>query len=311
MDKNPFSLYDFLGYVIPGSVALMLFTVFYKLNVISIDGILYLKENLISIFCINNLHLLIIISYLLGHLFAFVSSLTIEKYAIWQFKYPSVYLMGKEPAISNYFDLELKENSSRKLIERIIDYIKLLNEERKKTPVLVYWKLILIIVLFPISILSFFIGGLFRLDKYVVKNLDTTLRKYIEKKKDKLLKRLGIDESDGKGEKDNLRLIYHYQYERQTKQAKKMDNYVALYGFLRSITLIFVILFDYLLIKAIGTIGKSCFPDWQFICILIIVPFFAYVFYLAFLKFYRRYTLECFMALITDESLVDKDNQDI
>ena len=24
MDKNPFSLYDFLGYVIPGSVALML-----------------------------------------------------------------------------------------------------------------------------------------------------------------------------------------------------------------------------------------------------------------------------------------------
>ena len=78
INQNPFSLYDFLGYFIPG--ALLLF----MLSCIdwSQSGLAYLTiiENKIGG---NNYLSFVICSYIVGHLTSFLSSVTIEKYSIW------------------------------------------------------------------------------------------------------------------------------------------------------------------------------------------------------------------------------------
>lgn len=100
-------------------------------------------------------------------------------------------------------------------------------------------------------------------------------------------------------------------YEKNERQAKKMDNYVALYGFLRSISLIFVVLFHYLFYYGIinlATIRE--FHTASYIFLLIAIACITYVFYLSFMKFYRRYTVEIFMSLVADEDLkVKKKNE--
>ena len=82
-----------------------------------------------------------------------------------------------------------------------------------------------------------------------------------------------------------------------------MDNYVALYGFLRSLTLIFTLFFDCLLIKGILSVNWRMPIDWEMIIFITICGLIAYTFYLGFIKFYRRFTLESFMALITDPEI--------
>lgn len=335
MDKNPFSLYDFLGYAVPGAFTLIIAWCLFRDDPHFIIEVINKDFRLLELFNVKNLVVIIIISYVLGHLIAFSSSISIEKFALWCYEYPSKYLMSNNPPKTNYFGLRKLCNYRFNIrISRFILFFRSIENEcliqkiKKIFLKLHEWfvilnllgfKLILLIILLPISILSLIFGSVFRFNRFVLKPLDPLLQVCILKKKNVLLERLDVinvyNENEKKlknTEKDNLRIIYHYQYERQTKQARKMDNYVALYGFLRSLTLIFVMLFDYMLIKAILTIGKVSFNlDWKSINILIVLAIISYVFYLAFMKFFRRFTVECFMALVTDESLVDRKNKDM
>ncbi|MFV0501415.1 MAG: hypothetical protein ACK5MH_07505 [Bacteroidales bacterium] len=331
MDKNPFSLYDFLGYVMPGAFALIIACITLPESILSIDC------SILELFDVKNIILLVIVSYILGHFIAFVSSITIEKFSIWSYEYPSKYLMDKFPPTINYFGIRkliiTKQNKNNK-DEDLIWIQKDINKKedgfkentseiskisRYDSIVLSICKYFLFFLLLPISSLSLLFGEVIKINRTVLKPLDSFLKECIKMKTEVLLDRLCLNEihnkdiSDKKSssEKDNLRIIYHYQYERQTKQARKMDNYIALYGFLRSLTFIFVVEFDYLFIEAIVTIFKAFskdyfYPDWKLIIVLIVIACTAYIFYLAFLKFYRRYSLECFMALVTDETLVKK-----
>jgi hypothetical protein len=92
---------------------------------------------------------------------------------------------------------------------------------------------------------------------------------------------------------DFFRFIYHYAVERAPNHLPKMQNYVAIYGFLRTITLISVFFFW-------GTIWHiaqlECF-HWAFVGISVGVSFLSFIFYMSFIKFYRRFSLEAFMAL--------------
>jgi hypothetical protein len=329
MDKNPFSLYDFLGYVIPGLTASIFFFIFYNIqsngasDCFNVTNFISYKDKLIYILEFKNVILLVIISYIIGHLLAFVSSLTIEKFALWHYKYPSVYLFSKKDLRSVYFKTDIfkkckkkkkkKHTLSRKFLR---EYFKLL-KKKKYNPLIVYiWKIILFILLMPIAILSTFIGRIGRINNSILKPLDECLQKCIIHKKNILLKRLDLfkiydvktNKKDVTNEdKDNLRIIYHYQYERNSKQSRKMDNYIALYGFLRSQSLIFVILFDYILLINLKTIKIQSSFNMDILFLLGSFSILSYIFYLAFLKFYRRYTLECYMALVTDESLIDEE----
>nr|WP_250179827.1 hypothetical protein [Escherichia coli] len=81
----------------------------------------------------------------------------------------------------------------------------------------------------------------------------------------------------------------------------KIQNYVALYGFCRNICLIFIISFW---VSVPTFIYRLCtHSDYLYSLLSIMLSFFfVYVFYVGFVKFYRRYTLEVLMAFAVLQS---------
>ena len=90
-EKNPFSIFDFLGYVFPGLVAMYFSLLFYNYDFsksLFINSIqLYQNYN------ITTLGFLIISSYVIGHIIAYLSSITVEKFSVWCYGYPSDFLI--------------------------------------------------------------------------------------------------------------------------------------------------------------------------------------------------------------------------
>ena len=84
MKKNPFSLFDFLGYVFPGAFALLIVYLISECQGVSS----FWKEIQDIPFKWEDTILLTLLSYILGHFLAYVSSLTVEKFSIWLYGYP-------------------------------------------------------------------------------------------------------------------------------------------------------------------------------------------------------------------------------
>jgi hypothetical protein len=176
-------------------------------------------------------------------------------------------------------------------------------------------RLIVAIILLPISLGTLFFGKLCGLRISLVKKLDDVLVDAIKENQKYLLDFLHIstnnekksenedeDEENIEEDGDFHRIVYHYVYEHQNHHPAKLDNYVALYGFLRAITLISNCAFMVLLVKALKSITfeDGYVFDLQITIYLIALFLITYVFFLAFIKFYRRFTLESYMSLVTD-----------
>lgn len=287
MKQNPFSLYDFLGYVFPGLITIYLF--FFLKNVTSFDDIQSILDGLKAPFMaedsgtlissIEDTFLLIICAYVVGHFVAYLSSITIEQFSIWVYGYPSQFLL---------------EDIPNKRIWSASD------EPNLKRRVKLIWRVIICIVLLPISVATLLIGKLCKVKYFFVKKLDRQLIETIKKNQMMLADYLGMNITD---DMDFHRVIYHYEYELQERHHVKMDNYVALYGFLRALALISNCTFIWILLfHAIPSINIESSTNWFIICLLLILWFVTYIFFMGFMKFYRRFTLESFMCLITDTS---------
>ncbi|EET0504345.1 hypothetical protein JV429_005001 [Escherichia coli] len=100
---------------------------------------------------------------------------------------------------------------------------------------------------------------------------------------------------------DLFRLAYHYVYEFSNQHQTKIQNYVALYGFCRNICLVFVITFWISFLTLIYRAIEGGAVSYISISTLLSF-FFVYVFYVGFVKFYRRYTLEVLMAFAVLQS---------
>lgn len=277
--QNPFSVYDFLGYLIPGSILIYAYLI--------ID---YLKKKtsfelseFIATFKdleLEGIFFFIIISYTLGHLISFASSITIEKYANWRYSYPSKYLLDIEHkgywlGCDNWKD--------------------------------VVWRIIMIVFLLPCVIFDWIFGQLFGFKRFYKKSLDDLLKDMIELKINRLLDKIGINKLDNPEYFDDgnangydfHRIITHYAYENSKNHQAKMSNYVALYGFLRTLSLIFNLLTIYFFFRV------YCFLEFTNvnILILLILGGLSYLSFMAFMKFYRRYTLEGLMIIVIDEEI--------
>ena len=92
--QNPFSLYDFLGYLVPGTV--FLFGSVLLHSVATSNGwpsMAWLHS--FEMFSHASLYVpFVFLSYLLGHVISFISAATIERFSIWTIGYPSRFLMG-------------------------------------------------------------------------------------------------------------------------------------------------------------------------------------------------------------------------
>lgn len=277
--QNPFSVYDFLGYLIPGSISLYAYLIINYLNKYndhSIQGFI----NCIGDYKFEGIFFFSILSYILGHLLSFISSITIEKYANWKYSYPSKYLLKFEH--KGYWKSATKLNNY-------------------------FWRIAILIILFPCILLDFILGKLLNFKSFYTKELDPMLKSLVILKINKLFEKIGFGEiedykefDDGNGNSHDFhRVVTHYAYEYSVNHQTKMSNYVALYGFLRTLCLIFNFIAFYFIIKVSLNLD---FTLWNLYFILILSGI-SYISFMAFMKFYRRYTLEGFMIITIDKEL--------
>lgn len=294
MDKNPFSIHDFLGYVLPGGVALLLAYMVYKNpdnNYMTSQEFTDAIKNMIKALNKGGLNTIelsvafIIISYIVGHIVAYLSSITIERMSIWYYNYPSVFLIADERKARFFSDIKDQWKDKKKF-------------EASGNLIL---RVLVSLLLLPLTICLLLIKRL-HLDQYFIKPLDSYLKKSIEEKFKVLAKNLGLSEIEKTKDSDTHRVIYHYMYENFPGHRAKMDNYVALYGVLRALTLIANIFILYIwkcqvcYICHHFTWGMIC--DYPYVKVFFIV-FIQFLFFMAFMKFYRRFTLESFMCMVS------------
>lgn len=268
---NPFSLYDFLGYFVPGAIFLFALS-FLRHRLPLLEAILRPFPEGHEMGAEASLEYyvpFILFAYLAGHLLSVISSYTVERYSLWRYGYPSKYLLNvPNPG-----------------------YWRLINDGVQKRHRFIL-RVLVPALLAPVTVLDLLLGR-----EIYAKALDKLLNKIISDRVAQLVNNKGgysalnavsdIESSD----QDWYRFAYHYALENAPGHAPKMQNYVALYGFGRNITLLGVIFFWLLLF------GSSDFP-LNHIYWGIADGFVSFVAFIGFNKFYRRFSLEGFMAFV-------------
>lgn len=286
MEKNPFSLFDFLGYFIPGAFSLFLFY-FLQNNAgleyyFEVDNIKNLNTD-ISILYIT---FFVILSYTLGHILSFLSTLTIENFAVWMLGYPSKNLLGIY-GTEKYFEKKHKNQ----------------NIDKKATYLSYSLRFLLFVFLAPISFLSITIGKLLDLNNSVYKkSLKEPYISLIKTKIENLFRRLDNNLQIDFIKHDYNKLLIHHSYNINVPHQPKLMNYVSLYGFLRVVSFVLNLLSIFMLLKIFlfnENLNINLFEEFNNESIIFFISsFLTYITYLGYLKFYRRYTQENLMILL-------------
>lgn len=305
MKQNPFSLYDFLGYLIPGSTLIYLFIIID--NWTNNKG----ENNLESIFSsvskynFQEIFFFIIVSYAIGHLLSFMSSITIEKYGNWKYGYPSKTVIGFE---KNSYWTEIEPTQELQNDKLLYEIENNTNKRKLKN----FGRFFLILMLLPLFIIELIFGSLLNFKNFYSKGLDSYLMKVIRKNTILLLNSKGLSNVDIINENDLKtidfnRIVHHYAFENSKEHQFRMVNYVALYGFLRNLVLTFILSFWYYFKESIKTIGQKLSFDWNVIGINILLMCLSYIAFMAYMKFYRRYTLEGLMLIVVDQNIKESE----
>ena len=132
--------------------------------------------------------------------------------------------------------------------------------------------------------------------KLIAKPLDEKLINLIIKNLNKTLKIYDNDLKINKTDKefDFFRIVYHHSLEKKPNHYPKIQNYVALYGFSRNITMVLNIFILILLWRVYtnNIFNKDIFLLFLFFSLV------TYLMYLSFNKLYRKFTLESIMSTI-------------
>lgn len=289
INDKPFSIYDFIGYLIPGIFGIYSAVFIFKyilygslsISIFPESEQDYNEEKIISI----------ILFYIVGHLLSFFSSMSVEKYSVWTLGYPSEYLFNKRTKKGFYkecFSYEdiISKGAFLRLICRLIIRS-------------IVWLLLL-----PVAIGDFLARKIFRLHDLYARPFEDSLLVIVEKKCKKIIKK------DFKNKKvdttgDTFRIIYHYSIEKSINHINKMQNYVALYGFTRTLSFIgcimfweciMLILYKYIMIKDILMFSYLFFIRYGFILFLIF--FITFFLYWDFNKFYRKFSMEAYLGAV-------------
>src|SRR5690606_8103257 len=104
---------------------------------------------------------------------------------------------------------------------------------------------------------------------------------------------------------DFHRIFTHYAYEYSHNHQSKLNNYVALYGFLRSLSAISNLLFWLMLYHFYKSEMFSVESSYTHFGMLCVVSLVSYIFFMAFMKFYRRYSLEGLMIIAIEKEYIE------
>ncbi|EOX1788501.1 hypothetical protein ACPD1E_003527 [Vibrio cholerae] len=286
MNQNPFSFYDFLGYLIPGGVFTCVITFMFLPDLWGVIGELSLALNG-SIFAGSSILVsFIIVFYIVGHLVSLLSSSFVEKYLTETYGWPSQYLF-----------IETKTDSSKSAKSYYLDLKnKVVTGETKWVCAsqCVLRKIIIAIILTPlIAVERLFMYRVLgirpnQLPEPLNSRLLIQLELFFDKSKIDLPYEIGSKRAI---EGDLFRFIYHYAQENSDNHVPKMANYVALYGFSRNICFVFVMLFWASLFQT-----EIENRDYSLSFIFLIA---SSIFFYGFEKFYHRFTLEAMMACVS------------
>lgn len=224
IEKNPFSLYDFLGHLIPGALFLIIFfTMFQGYNENVFENFSTLKFYDISTYThllkgISNFNMgfvsisFILSAYISGNVISYISSQTIEKILTRMFDYPSKWLLGESNNTiyiwKNYFNID-RDLCIRAKIGPIILLV------------------INLVLTFPLCLLISICEVFFKITQYITNPLDDEIISAIKHKEELLAKKLLIINYTKTS--DFHRVIMHYVYMNLDKSDIKTDNYIALY----------------------------------------------------------------------------------
>lgn len=321
-EKNPFSLYDFLGYFFPGCLALFIIFTICKTNESYCD---FVPSDYVNTFMdflrgtdkLDILKILlpfIVVAYVLGHLISYLSSLIVEYFTTRTFGYPSAFLLHKINGKSrdkfwkdwsteyNRFEC----NRFKCLRERPINVFRFFLANR--FDVKMYMRMIIFLLLLPVTTLILYGWPVSKpLVNFITRPQDSYTVNCIEKNLYALASKINIDKPPINLDLDfdYHRIVMHYVYLHYPACQKKADNYVALYGFLRCTTLILCLFTDFIafmgIISILHAISDRCICiSWSSIILIVCLWTSSIVSYLGYVKFYRRFTLENYMTLLAE-----------
>lgn len=266
--QNPFSFYDFLGYFVPGSLFVYLLISMFSHAAIKDSSLI----KFVSVSDLKGVELytpLILLAYISGHFINFLSAMTVEKHLNWMYGFPSKTLLG------------IYQDS----------YFTSGNDSAKKNLI----RAVVALVLLPISVVDFFVNYILGVKGLVNKELDPMMKTIIKTKVALILSSYAGLKSppiEPVRETNYFLFVYHFALEYSVNHVPKMQNYVALFGLMRTLTFYFVILFWVALWHLIYS-GANVFV---IVVSVLSMAFVSCTFYLGFIKFYRRFTLEALMA---------------
>lgn len=330
-EKNPFSLFDFLGYFFPGAFALLIlwssYIVCMKDEVLPIS---YITESIA--YCSNGKTLdivkvavpFILCAYILGHLISYLSAISVEFFTNKSFGYPSMYLLSNvvKKVHDNYwysdFNYEPKNEWRIKIrsfdytIRRRVGCLDFISNLFHNFDFRLFYRIVLWLMLFPISIVVMgfkFISS--PIVNFVTRPQDRYVINCIEEKLFVLADDLEVKRPPINLQCDFHRIVMHYVYVNCKECQAKVDNYVALYGFLRAITLVLCLFTDFvvaqsliILLKIIVQNGIDNFManyevSWSSVVFLFVLWLSSVIAYFGYVKFLRRFTLENYMTLLS------------
>ncbi len=270
------SAYDFLGYLLPGVCFLALcdLSIFYHDTPASFNHLaVYQRYSSVTW---QGLPAIVLVGYFVGHLVSFVSALTIERHALWVYDQPSRFLVQEKRL--NYLNAEDDTGSPSSRISIVL-------------------RCFVFAFMMPVSVVeraSHLCGFTWKYHRPMPKLIVDALKGALND----LSKRIYPDAENpmlppGKWGNGFESLALHCALETAPAHLLTLRNYVVLYGFLRSMTLILLLVFW------VTFIHQLLAHQFLLACVtLVAAVVVSTVSYAAFIKFWFRYHKETLFAFI-------------
>lgn len=283
--KSPqFSAYDFLGYLLPGLVLIGLIDcswLFHSQKTVLTWELMISRYATLSW---DNAIPLALLGYFLGHMVSFASSILVEDHATRMHGHPACFLV-RHVTIRYFFSGKFEKPRRLNVICKVA------------------LKGVVLLFVMPIWWVEYIFSSWLGLSRQLNAPINPMLRMCIKAAEDRLLTALDVKTPRGKRptrRNDELhwgngleKLALHYALEMAPAHLFTLRNYVVLYGFLRAMTLILLVV---LWMAAGHLFLKGCLLHGLIVLLLggiAICPCYG-----AYLKFWTRYHREALMAFL-------------
>lgn len=277
VERLPFTVYDIIGYLIPGAAFLLFASFHFQSSLLKLDlADVASPVAALTIFFVTA----ILVSYLLGHILSLIASETLEKLTLGFVGYPSEYLLRERE-----YSIVKSVGDAERLIETHMAICRNITNKEKA----LYFRFVCYLPFFILSIF-FELLILFRLLPRLVKALESSASEIFDLKFKSVF---GFERREAANSRDWFALVEYYVFHHSGASASRMYNYVTIYGFCRNMSLVLYLGGLLLAVHFFWMNGEIRFLAWATVSWIS-----SFVLLLAFLKYFRRYSYEAIMNFL-------------